>query len=353
MMKNPTYLFAAAEKEDFRKYLEEKSAAHCSIFIVLDENTEKYCKKKLLEDFPVLDNARQIMVKSGEKNKNFESCNKIWLKLITYHADRCSLLVNLGGGVITDLGGFAASSYKRGISFCNVPTTLLGMIDASIGGKTGLDYNGLKNIIGSFSFAEKTYIDPEFLRTLPERHIRSGCAELLKIALISDKRLWQDLKLRDIRDIIDRTDLIQEAVKLKDKIVQDDPLEKNVRKKLSFGHTIGHAVESSSLMNDKKPLLHGEAVAIGMVCEAWLSKKKKLLSGAELDEVIYKIFRLTLTRKFKADATGIMEFIRNDKKNSGQKINFTLLSSIGEAKTDNFIDEKLIADSLVFYNNLL
>lgn len=353
MNNNTTYLFAKTEKNNFSKYLENKLSEDSSIFILLDENSKKHCKKKLLEDFSILENAGEILIKSGEKNKSLETCNKIWLKLIENHADRNSLLINLGGGVITDLGGFAAASYKRGIAFCNVPTSLLGMIDAAIGGKTGLDYEGMKNVIGSFSFAEKTYIDPEFLSTLPERHMRSGFAELLKIALVSDKLLWKKLKLQNFNDIMDHQDVIIKAVTLKNNIVKDDPFEKNVRKKLNFGHTIGHAVESYSLLHDKKPLLHGEAVAIGMICESWISKKKKYLSGSELDEIIYKLFKYTLSFKFKTDADGILKLMRDDKKNSGQKINFTLLNGIGDARIDNFIDEKLINESLIFYNNLI
>ncbi len=353
MNRNPAYLFAETGKDNFRIYLDNKHSADSSIFILMDENSKKHCKKKLLEDFPILAHAGEILIKSGEKNKNLETCNKIWLKLIANHADRHSLLINLGGGVITDLGGFAAASYKRGIAFCNVPTSLLGMIDAAIGGKTGLDYDGMKNVIGSFSFAENTYIDSQFLSTLPERHMRSGFAELLKIALVSDKLLWKKLKLQNIKDIMDHPDLIIKAVTLKNNIVKDDPFEKNVRKKLNFGHTIGHAVESYSLLHDKKPLLHGEAVAIGMICESWISKKKKYLSGSEMDEIIYKLFKYTLSYKFKTDVEGILKLMRDDKKNSGQKINFTLLNLIGDAKIDNFIDEKLIKESLLFYSNLI
>jgi len=351
--KSGQYFFSDTEKNAFGKYLQEKNASDSSLFILVDENTKKYCKSKLFDDFPILENAKEILIKSGERHKTLETCNLIWLKLIAHHADRHSLLINLGGGVITDIGGFAAASYKRGIGFCNIPTTLLGMIDAAIGGKTGLDYQGMKNVIGCFSFAEKTFINPEFLTTLPERHLKSGYAELLKIALISDKLLWKQLQPHNIKDFSSLTKLIKKGVHLKDKIVQDDPMENHIRKKLNFGHTIGHAIEAYSLAQDKKPLLHGEAVAIGMICEAWISKKKKLLSGSELDEIIFKLIRSSFTEKYRIDFDGILTFLKNDKKNSKLKINFSLLQGIGDAQIDNFIEEKMIYESVVFYNNLI
>ena len=353
MKKTGKYLFSDTDKNNFRKYLQEKTESGSSLFILMDENTKKSCKSKLTDDFPILKNAGEIVIKSGEQHKTLETCNHIWLKLIAHHADRHSMLINLGGGVITDLGGFAAASYKRGINFCNIPTTLLGTIDAAIGGKTGLDYQGMKNVIGCFSFAEKTYINPEFLTTLPERHIKSGYAELLKIALISDKLLWKQLQPQDIKDLSSLTTLIKKAVLLKDKIVQQDPLEDHTRKTLNFGHTIGHAIESYSLEHDKKPLLHGEAVAIGMICESWISKKKKMLSGSELDEIIFKLIRCSFSEKYKIDFDGLSAFLINDKKNSGLKINFSLLQGIGKAQIDNFIDEKMISEAVMFYNNLI
>jgi len=347
------YLFSGIDNNIFGKHLQEKIESGSSLFILMDENTKNYCRPKLIDDFPILKNANEILIKSGEQNKTLETCKHIWLKLIAHHADRNSLLINLGGGVISDLGGFAASCYKRGINFCNIPTTLLGMIDAAIGGKTGLDYQGVKNVIGSFSYAEKTFINPEFLTTLPERQLKSGYAELLKIALIADKLLWEQLHPKDIKDIAAMTRRIKKAVRLKNKIVQNDPLENNIRKTLNFGHTLGHAIESYSLEHDIKPLNHGEAVAIGMICESWISKRKKMLSGSELDEIIFKLIRCSFSEKYSLHFEGLLTYLKNDKKNFGQKINFSLLQGIGMAQIDNFIDEKMIYDAVMFYNNLI
>lgn len=346
------YLYAPADNNSFGKYLKEKLSGHTGIYILLDENTKKFCKDPLLSIFPELEAAKEILIRSGEQQKNLETCNNLWLKLIENHADRHSLLINLGGGVITDLGGFAAASYKRGITFCNIPTTLLGMTDAAVGGKTGLDYEGMKNIIGSFSFAEKTYINPEFLKTLPERQLKSGFSELLKIALVSDKPFWKKLKPLNYSDIPDRSDLIKKAVGLKCNIVSEDPLEKNVRKKLNFGHTIGHAVESYSMMHDKKPLLHGEAVAIGIICESWISNKKCGLPDLQLLEIQEKMVSACGKQKFKFEKNGLMEFIKNDKKNDKGKNNFTLLPGIGVACIDNYLNDDVIIEALDYYNSL-
>lgn len=346
------YLYAPADNNAFGNYLKQKFSGHEGIYLLMDENSKKHCKEPLLSMFPELEAAKEILIPAGEQEKNLETCNNLWLKLIANHADRHSLLINLGGGVITDLGGFAAASYKRGIAFCNIPTTLLGMIDAAIGGKTGLDYEGMKNIIGSFSFAEKTFINPVFLKTLPERQLKSGFSELLKIALISDKPFWKKLKPLNYPDIMDHPDLIKKAVGLKCKIVSEDPLEKNVRKKLNFGHTIGHAVESYSMMHDKRPLLHGEAVAIGIICESWISSQECGLTGPQLQEIQEKIISACGKQKFKFEKAGLMKFIKNDKKNKKGKNNFTLLPAIGEACIDNFLNDDVIVEALDYYNSL-
>ncbi len=347
------YLFAPADNDKFRHYIQKKISGQCALFILMDENTRQYCKKPLLSLYPEFEAAKEIVVESGEKNKNLETVNNIWLQMIQQHADRHALLINLGGGVITDIGGFAASSYKRGISFCHIPVSLLAMIDAAIGGKTGIDYEGVKNAVGSYSYAEKTYINPLFLETLPERHLHSGYAELLKIALVSDKLFWKKLKAEGFNDLTGLAGLIKKAVKLKDKIVIMDPEEKDIRKKLNFGHTIGHAVESCSLMHDTDILFHGESIAIGMICEAWISKKKKMISGSELDEIIYKVIRCSKKYKPEPVIDELLDIMANDKKNSGHRINFTLLTGIGEARVDNFIDRETIRESLMFYNSLI
>jgi len=348
----PPYLFAAADQKYFSHYLEKKVSENYRFFILIDENTKKYCYKKLIKDFPVLADAKEIIIKSGEKEKTLETCNYIFTKLIENHADRYSILINLGGGVITDMGGFAASVYKRGIAFCNVPTSLLAMVDAAVGGKTGLDFDGLKNAIGCFNIAEKTYIDPGFLNTLPERHLRSGYAELFKIALVSDKLLWKKLMKLDFKTITDSQDIIKKAVELKNHIVMQDPTEKGFRKVLNFGHTIGHAVESYSLMHDKKPLLHGEAIAIGMICESWLSYKTMALPEKDLEQISTKLIECFGKVKLVAEKMNLLKLMQNDKKNRKQVKSFSLLSGIGIPSIDCLPSDRLITESLDFYLNL-
>lgn len=346
------YLFAENDRKSFGKYLQEKHAANCSIFILMDENTNKHCKKKLTDDFPVLQTAREIIIRSGEINKNIEACNLIWKKLIEAHADRHSLLLNLGGGVITDIGGFAASVYKRGITFCNIPTTLLAMTDAAAGGKTGINFQSLKNVVGSFRTAEITYIDTTFLKTLPSGHMRSGFAELLKIALVADKKFWKELVKMNFYELADNPKIIQKALALKEGIVSQDPEEKGLRKLLNFGHTIGHSIESYSLLHEKESLLHGEAVAIGILCEAYISYITGMLPEKQLKEIAKTL--LTIFGKYKGNLKEkeLLHFIMNDKKSVNSKHNFTLLKNIGEGCIDNFVNEKMISASLQYYAHL-
>jgi 3-dehydroquinate synthase len=347
--KEPLYLFAPSGHDAFIEYLYLKNQSGCSFFILTDENTKKHCLPAFLKNTPHIENYTNITISSGEANKTLKSCETIWKTMTEDFAGRNSLLINLGGGVISDMGGFAASVYKRGIPHCNVPTTLLGMIDAAVGGKTGVDFMGLKNMIGTFSPAEKTYIDISFLQTLPDEQMRSGFAELLKIALVSGKDLWDQLAKLGFSDILTRPDIISEAVKLKNQIVQQDPLEKDIRKTLNFGHTIGHAVESYSIIHGKNPFLHGDSVAIGMICETWLSNKVSGLSDGETKSIIDKIVDSCGKHKLNIEKSELLRMIRNDKKNAGSKINFTLISSIGNACIDQQFSEKLIFEALDYY----
>jgi 3-dehydroquinate synthase len=348
----PSCLFAPDDRDAFNHYLVKKKLSGCRFFILVDKNTKKHCVDKLIHSFPVLENQNIIKVPAGEENKTLDTCVHIWETLAKEYAERNSMLINLGGGVITDIGGFTASVYKRGILHCNVPTSLLGMVDAAIGAKTGIDFAGLKNILGTFRHAGITYVDPAFLQTLGDDHMRSGFAELLKIALVADKELWLQLQNLHYKDIPGNTDIIAEAVKLKEKIVDKDLLEHGLRKILNFGHTIGHAVESFSIEHDKKPLLHGDAVAIGMICETWISNKVTGLPDAVMKQIIDKIVGVSGKFKLKIKGKEFMRMLHNDKKNAGSKIMFTLLKSIGEASFDNHFDDNLIFDSLKFYSNL-
>lgn len=328
-----------------------RQANYSKIFVLTDELTSRHCLPVLQ---PVLDELPQydlIEVTSGEENKNIDFCIGIWKMLVDFGADRHALLINLGGGVITDMGGFAASTYKRGIDFIQVPTTLLAQVDASVGGKTGIDLDHVKNLIGTFTFPKAVFVAHEFLQTLPKRQILSGMAEMLKHGLIADARYWHDLVRAGLQ--LPNEDLVNRSIEIKNRIVMDDPHERGFRKALNFGHTIGHAVETYSLENDANHLTHGEAIAIGMICEAWLSHKKLTLSAEELQEIVGLITEWY--PKYYLDEgchTVLNELMRKDKKNKGAEINCTLLTKIGECEIDHICTEEELCDSLKYYASL-
>jgi 3-dehydroquinate synthase len=322
---------------------------YTTVFILTDQNTKKHCLRRLqISSFasrPFI-----ITIKSGEKNKNIRTCEKIWNELSKQNADRKSLLINLGGGVITDTGGFCASVYKRGIDFINIPTTLLAMADASVGGKTGIDFNLYKNQIGVFAFPKAVFINPHLLKTLPKRELVSGFSEVIKHGLIADRSYWNAIKgIKDLKET--GSNLISRSIEIKNKIVTDDPFEKGIRKTLNFGHTIGHAIESASLRTTK-PLLHGEAIAIGMICEAYLSRKCCGLSSDELDEITSFISRFYPPKKSSVSEKKLIGLMKQDKKNREDEINFTLLRTVGTVEINNSCSEDLIGESIQFYNSL-
>jgi 3-dehydroquinate synthase len=260
------------------KFVEQGN--YSRVYILTDEHTTEYCLPVVKEHLEHLDNFDLIEVNAGEESKNIDFCIGIWKTLIDFGADRKALMVNLGGGVVTDMGGFVASTYKRGIDFVQVPTTLLSQVDASVGGKTGVDVDGIKNIIGTFTQPKAVFMHGGFLQTLPPRQILSGLAEMLKHGLIVDAGYWNQLKISDLS--LPSDELVHRSVAIKNEVVIADPHEKGIRKALNFGHTVGHAVETYSLMNDADPLSHGEAIAIGMICEAWLSNQKNGFPDSEL-----------------------------------------------------------------------
>lgn len=328
-----------------------KRGRYSRVFILTDDNTGEHCLPLVQKHFEGTDNYDLIEVASGEENKNIDFCMGIWKMLIDFGADRKALMINLGGGVITDMGGFAASTFKRGIDFVQVPTTLLSQVDASVGGKTGIDLEGVKNIIGTFTQPKAVFISEEFLATLPPRQVLSGTAEMLKHGLIMDKAYWKSLINSDLSK--PQAELIYRSVEIKNEVVKIDPTEKGLRKALNFGHTIGHAVETHSLLNDKEPLTHGEAIALGMVCEGYLSYKKAGLSKAELDEITSVLTRLY--PKYNLAATNYTELgylMQNDKKNEFGRINCTLLSAIGACKLDNICGEEELFEALDYYSGL-
>jgi 3-dehydroquinate synthase len=299
-------------------------STYSKVAILVDENTKRDCLHKL----PKIENALIIEIKSGEEYKNISTCNFIWEQLTINNFDRNSLLINLGGGVIGDMGGFCAATYKRGLDFIHIPTTLLAMVDASVGGKLGIDFKGLKNQIGLFNNPKSVLISSEFLETLVENELKSGFAEVVKHALISDSSLWVKLKNLPFTDL-DWEDIIDTSVQIKNKIVLADPFEKGERKKLNFGHTFGHAIESYYLEKGT-PISHGEAVFMGMILETEISDLSETKKN-EIKNYILSNFALPYTPK----KSNLHKFLINDKKNQDGRINFTLLSEIGNCSFDN------------------
>jgi 3-dehydroquinate synthase len=355
-----TYAMDTIQSNNYPIYFENSLAEvarfveqgnYSKFFILTDENTAKHCLPLLRAKLGSTENFDIIEINAGEESKDIDFCIGVWKMLIDFGADRQSLLINLGGGVISDLGGFAASTFKRGIDFVHVPTTLLSQVDASVGGKTGIDIDSIKNIIGTFTQPKAVFIEYGFLKTLPARQILSGAAEMLKHGLICDAGYWNQLKQSDLKN--PAAELVYTSISIKNKVVLEDPQEKNIRKALNFGHTIGHAVETYSLINDEDHLSHGEAIAIGMICEAYLSHKKTGLSAeelAEITEVLNNLYpRYELKESYNETLFALM---MKDKKNQNGKINCTLLSSIGQFNIDNVCTEEELVEALRYYANL-
>ncbi|WP_316785252.1 3-dehydroquinate synthase [Pedobacter frigiditerrae] len=324
---------------------------YSKVFVFADTNTAELCIpvfRSLLDDIEDFD---IIETDSGEENKNIDFCIGIWKTLLDFGADRKCLMINLGGGVITDMGGFVASTYKRGIDFINIPTTLLSQVDASVGGKTGIDIDNVKNMVGTFSLPQAVFIESTFLTTLSKREMLSGFAEMIKHGLIVDAAYYEELKNSDYQNITAQA--IYRSVEIKNEVVTEDPLEKGLRKILNFGHTIGHAVESYSLSKDKKPLTHGEAIAIGMVCEGFLSAKYCNLTEDELKDLstyILSIYPKYNVKEKSFDA--LIGLMQSDKKNEEGHILFSLLEKIGHCTFNCKVTDKDILESLNYYNSL-
>jgi len=322
---------------------------YSNIAVLVDENTSQYCLpiiEKNLPDFQL------IKINSGEENKTLDTCSFIWHELTRLKFDRKSLLINLGGGVIGDMGGFCASTYKRGIDFVNIPTTLLAQVDASVGGKLGIDFEGFKNHIGVFRKPDCVIIDSCFLNTLPEREIRSGFAEVIKHSLIADESYWEKLIQKDFYHQ-EWFDIIQHSVALKKNVVKKDPTEKNIRKILNFGHTIGHAIETYYLNKKENRLLHGEAIAIGMICETYLSSTILDLPESSVKEIEdYIIAQYGKSSIEKDEIKEIVELCSQDKKNENELINFSLLENIGNAVFNKFVEQDLITKAILKYREI-
>ena len=321
------------------------------IFVLVDSNTHGHCLPSFLPNVETQIPVEVIEMEAGEENKTIETCNGIWKVLSELGADRKSLVINLGGGVVTDLGGFVAATFKRGIACIHFPTTLLGMVDAAVGGKNGVNLDGLKNQVGVIRQPEMVVADTSFLQTLPAAEMRSGLAEMLKHGLIQDEGYWN--KLTDLKnlDLSDLDDLIEESIVIKGNVVKQDPTEENLRKSLNFGHTLGHAIESYFLeAPSKQKLLHGEAVAIGMVLAAYLSFKTESFPKKKMEEVKKVIVAMFgQTEIPREDQEKIIELLKFDKKNEAGKINFVLLRNIGEPVMDRQIPNDLIYKAFDYY----
>lgn len=347
---NPV-LYAENAYVKLHEFLAENNPS--KIFILVDGNTHENCLAKFMER---LENSREtevIEIEAGEEFKNLQTCEGVWNALSELEADRKSLMINLGGGVVTDLGGFVASAFKRGIQFINIPTTLLAMVDASVGGKTGVDLGNLKNQIGVINQPEMVLIDTQFLSTLPQEEMRSGLAEILKHGLIASEQYWEKVsKLEDL-DLSDLEDIIKESVNIKKDIVTKDPFEKNLRKTLNFGHTLGHAIESYCLTHpEKKRLLHGEAIAAGMILETFISTELYDFPKEKFENISKIIKSIYGQESFsEKDIAQIKELMKFDKKNERGNINFVLLQDIGKPVIDIVVPDELIERAFDDYSN--
>ncbi len=325
---------------------------HDRLFVLVDECTKEKCWNKI-KVFYSLKNAHVITIKPSDSNKTLESISHVWKELGNNGGTRHSCLVNLGGGMVTDLGGFAASTFKRGINFINIPTTLLSMVDASVGGKTGINFNGLKNEIGTFCNANFVLLCTDFLTTLDSANLLSGYAEMLKHGLISNIDMLAGLLNFDVCHIQDKEQrlqlsrMISDSVEVKKNIVEQDPKENGIRKALNLGHTFGHAFESWSLK--RTPVLHGYAVAWGLVCELYLSH---VITGFPIDTmrqtVDYIRNHYGIPPVTCDDYHELIDLMRHDKKNRGESINFTLLAEVGDIRLDQHATLDIIKEAIDF-----
>ena len=319
------------------------------IAILVDEFTNKYCLPIIQDLFP--SNFTKILIKSGEHHKNLTTCEQVWDRMTKANMDRHGLLVNLGGGVIGDLGGFCASTYKRGIDFIQIPTTLLAQVDASVGGKLGIDFHGLKNHIGVFQLPKAVLIDPKFIDTLSIQQKKSGFAEIIKHCLIRDEQEWNVIRQQSFEEL-DLSKLIAHSVAIKEAVVLEDPKEAGLRKILNFGHTLGHAIETYLLDKGKRKILHGEAIAIGMIVEAFISHQRDLISLQELEEIESYLFEnYGRVKLHPEEISKIIALTAQDKKNKGKEIRFSLLTGIGDCGYDIPVSASEMKKAIQYYLN--
>ncbi len=328
---------------------------YSKLFVITDENIAPHFLNKLLENLP--DNKFSIILPPGENTKNIETVQKIWTAMKDARLDRKSLVINLGGGVIGDMGGFAAATYMRGLDFLQIPTTLLSQIDSSVGGKTGIDFAGIKNLVGTFNQPVGVIIDVQTLQTLPKRELVSGFGEMIKHGLIVDAGYFERVTSKQPHEFSEEelVDLIARSCEIKKEIVEADETEKGQRKLVNLGHTIGHAIESLSLETNN-PLLHGEAISIGIVAEAKISQLQNLISEEDLEKIEKSLHVAGLPTSLRDHEVAkqsheiIIKKMQSDKKNEQGKINFTLLSGIGSAVINQNVPDEIIAQAIEFIN---
>ena len=323
---------------------------HDRIFVLTDETTQQLCWPKI-KNFKALKDCTPIIIKATDTHKNLDTLSQVWQALSSGGATRHSLMINLGGGMVTDLGGFATSTFKRGIDFINIPTTLLAMVDASVGGKTGINFGGLKNEIGVFSDSRFVIINTQFLDTLDHDNICSGYAEMLKHGLISDERTWAELVTFDLDtpDLSQLQRMVAESIKVKERIVEADPHEHGIRKALNLGHTMGHAFESFA-MRRGTPILHGYAVAYGLISELYMSARKTAFPTDRMHQTVRFIRENYGTLNITCDDyPTLIELMHHDKKNTSGIINFTLLGNVGDIRINQTANEEEIKEALDFF----
>ncbi len=321
------------------------------VFLLVDGNTRKFCLTPLLQQLPKLGEREILQVKEGESSKSPEVLAQLWLAMSKSGADRHSLLVNVGGGMVSDLGGMLAGTYMRGIGFVNFPTSLLAMVDASVGGKNSINLNGIKNQIGLFIEPKFTGIIPDFLETLPQRELYSGFAEMLKHGLIKDEAYLQELLIYDLNEQLPTKEQIRKSVEIKREVVEFDFKENDLRKVLNFGHTIGHALETAS-MREGKLLLHGEAVILGMIAELYLSEKYLGMEEKQSREIIGQLRNIYPKVKMEGKPKHILLTIKKDKKNFKGVLHFSLIEKPGKAKHDIKVSEKDVLEALNYLVSL-
>ncbi|QIE58335.1 3-dehydroquinate synthase [Rasiella rasia] len=323
------------------------------IIILTDSNTQKHCLPILLKHINTPIAISSISIPAGEEHKTIATCNYVWEELSNKGADRKSVLINLGGGVVTDLGGFVACTYKRGIEFINIPTSLLAMVDASVGGKNGVDLGHVKNQIGIIKNPYSVYVSVAFLETLPSAHLISGYAEMLKHGLIASETYWQAIKAIDFQNAKTTEEFIWTSIEIKNKVVTEDPTELGIRKTLNYGHTLGHAIESYCLdKSDKQTLLHGEAVAIGLILANYISFHLVNFPKKKLETTTSTILSYFPKQSFsEKDIENIIELLKYDKKNVDGNVNFVLLRDFNNYVIDQKVSNDLIYSAFEYYKN--